>query len=188
MPTVQKLTQENLQWCLELAKKVFTFYIENNEILEVPIEEIPPRLLEHQACFVTYKKQQQLRGCIGSIFPTCPLYQEITRQAVHAAVEDPRFPPISKSELPLISIEVTILSPTFSIPTPHEFIVGEHGIILRQGQRSAVFLPQVAEEQGWGMEETLMHLSLKAGLPQDAWQNPDTCFEVFFAQKISQEK
>lgn len=188
MPTVEKLTQENLQWCLELAKKVFIFYIENNEILEVPIEEIPSRLLEHQACFVTYKKQEQLRGCIGSIFPTCPLYQEITRQAIHAAVEDPRFPPISKSELPEISIEVTILSPPFAIKTPREFVVGEHGIILRKDGHSAVFLPQVAEEQGWGMEETLTHLSLKAGLRKNAWQQPDTRFEVFFAQKISQEK
>ncbi|WP_372366801.1 AmmeMemoRadiSam system protein A [Candidatus Uabimicrobium sp. HlEnr_7] len=188
MPTVKELSLENLQWSLQLAKKVLYSYIKYKKILKVPFEEIPPRFLEHQACFVTYKKQQRLRGCIGSIFPTCPLHEEITKQAIHAAAEDPRFPPIQDSELTQISTELTILSIPFSIKTPKEFIIGEHGIILRKNGYSAVFLPQVALEQDWDTEETLINLSLKAGLSKNAWKESDTRFEVFIAQKISEEK
>lgn len=188
MATVQELSQRDLQWSLQLAKKILFSYIENKEILEVPFEEIPSRLLEHQACFVTYKKNDALRGCIGSIFPTGPLYKEITRQAVHAAVRDPRFPPISPSELQDITIEITVLSPPFTISDPYDFIIGEHGIILHKEGCRAVFLPQVALEQDWEVEETLMHLSLKAGLTADAWRDSQTTFEVFTAQKITEEK
>lgn len=183
---VNKLNQENLEWGLQLVKKIFIHFIKNNHILSIPPNEIPPRFQQQQSCFVTYTKHQQLRGCIGSIFPTRPLYEEIISNTIQAAVHDPRFAPISICELPDISVELSILSLPLSIKNLDAFTVGEHGIILRQKRRCSVFLPQVAVEQNWTKEETLMHLCLKASLPENSWQEQDATFEVFTAQKISE--
>ena len=101
--------------------------------------------------------------------------------ALNAAFRDPRFPALDPEELPEIRFEVSILSAPKPIAGPEEFQIGEHGIILQKNGRSAVFLPQVAPEQGWDRVTTLNYLAMKAGLVANAWQMPDARFFVFTA-------
>jgi AmmeMemoRadiSam system protein A len=99
--------------------------------------------------------------------------------AVAAAVDDPRFPPLQKRELQDLGIEITVLSRLSSIGGIEEIEVGKHGVYMVAKGRSAVFLPQVATEQGWSREELLDNLCLKAGLSASAWRSSDAAFQVF---------
>jgi AmmeMemoRadiSam system protein A len=125
-----------------------------------------------------------LRGCIGSLEPQAPLCRSVHENAVGAALRDPRFPPVSARELPRLVVDVSILSLIEPIAGPGAFRLGEHGIILEKGWHRAVYLPEVAPEQGWTVEETLCSLSEKAGLPPDAWRKGAN-FKVFSSVVLS---
>ncbi|MFC1851130.1 AmmeMemoRadiSam system protein A [candidate division CSSED10-310 bacterium] len=133
------------------------------------------------AVFVTLKINNRLRGCIGHIYPVEPLEQAVISNAINAASQDPRFPPVKSEELKLITIEISALTKPRKIDSLKEFIIGRHGIILKKGYHQAVYLPQVASEQGWDKATTLSHLSRKAGLTSNAWRK-GTDFFVFEAQ------
>ena len=146
---------------------------------------LTPRLSELRGVFVTLKEQGQLRGCIGYIEGIKPLYLAVAEMAVAAAVDDPRFPGVAEAELPHLEYEISVLTPKRQIGSPEEFIPGQHGIIVRRGGRSGVFLPQVATEEGWNREETLNYLCAhKAGLPAGAWREKETKLFVFEAEVI----
>lgn len=137
------------------------------------------------ACFVTlHLASGALRGCIGTLEPVGPLYQAVHDNTVAAASQDPRFTPVRKEELAGIELTVSILSPSQPIAAATAFMPGEHGIILEKHGRRAVFLPEVAAEQGWTREETLGALCQKAGLPEQAWQ-ADTTFAIFHTAILS---
>ncbi len=136
--------------------------------------------------FVTLHLRKQLRGCIGHLESDQSLLETVERMAVAAASDDPRFPPLSDAELPEIELEISALSPLWPATDWSEFEVGEHGVLLRKGFHQAVFLPQVAPEQGWDAETTLTHLALKAGLPAEAWREPDCRFQLFTAIVFSE--
>lgn len=121
--------------------------------------------------FVTLKKGEQLRGCIGEIEPRRALYKAVADRAIDSAFGDPRFQSVSASELGDIEIEISALTPSKKVDSYKDIIIGKHGMTVTKSGRSAVFLPQVAPEQGWTLEETLTHLSMKAGLPPDAWKS-----------------
>ncbi len=131
--------------------------------------------------FVTLRKTESLRGCIGYISAAKPLAVTVRDVAVSSAFEDPRFPPVQRSELAQITIEISVLSPLRRITDPREITVGVHGLLIKRGFRSGLLLPQVATEQGWDRETFLAHTCRKAGLPTDAWRSPDACLEVFSA-------
>jgi AmmeMemoRadiSam system protein A len=131
---------------------------------------------------VTLKKAGDLRGCIGHIEAVEPLWQDIRDNAVAAALYDRRFTPVQAAELASLELEVSILTPLTAVAGPAGFEVGRHGVVLSQSGRRAVFLPQVAPEQGWDRDTTLNHLARKAGLLEDAWRQPGARFEVFEAQ------
>ena len=141
-----------------------------------------PRLGHKRGAFVTLEKQAQLRGCIGHIEAAMPLYRAVIDNAVSAAVRDRRFAPVTAAELAGLEVEVSVLSPLRAIASADEFEVGSHGIILAKSGRRAVYLPEVAPEQGWDRAETLSHLARKAGLSADAWQR-GASFKVFTSQK-----
>ncbi|MBF0307917.1 MAG: AmmeMemoRadiSam system protein B [Magnetococcales bacterium] len=146
--------------------------------------EVPDHLRRLSGAFVTLKKHHDLRGCIGSILPVMPLWDAVADNALNAALRDPRFRPVQPEELPQLEVEVSVLSPLRPIPGPEAFVVGKQGILLTKEGRRAVFLPEVATEQGWSREETLAQLSRKAGLAADAWRSGAT-FEVFTTRKYS---
>ena len=96
-------------------------------------------------------------------------------------MQDPRFTPVHPEELPAIDLEVSVLTEPVPVAGPESIVAGRDGVILRKRGRSAVFLPQVATEQGWDVPTMLAHLSLKAGLDADAWRS-GAAFSTFRAQ------
>ncbi|MBU4199109.1 MAG: AmmeMemoRadiSam system protein A [Verrucomicrobia bacterium] len=172
--TLFTIAKDTLDWCVSKKKSPF------------PMEsyKLTPKLKVPMATFVTLKIKGDLRGCIGSLAPVEALYLSVHHNAINAAMEDFRFSPVQPVELPRLEIDVSILSPIRNITSLDEFKLGQMGIILEKGMRRAVFLPEVAVEQGWTKEKTLSHLSQKAGLPPDAWQK-DARFQVFESVVLS---
>jgi AmmeMemoRadiSam system protein B/AmmeMemoRadiSam system protein A len=128
----------------------------------------------------------RLRACMGVIEARQPLEQAVVQAAVWAA-QDPRFPRLEAGELDDLELEVSILSASHPVPGPEAITIGTHGIILSKGGHRALFLPQVATEQGWDLETTLDHLARKAGMPAEGWRRGAT-FEVFTAQVFAEER
>ena len=122
----------------------------------------------------------RLRACMGLIEAGQPLGDAVT-QAAQWAARDPRFPPLVGEELADLEVEVSVLSPPRPVAGPEAIVVGTHGVILAKGSARAVFLPQVATEQGWDRDTMLRQLARKAGLSADAWRQ-GASFEVFTAQ------
>ena len=184
---VDELSRHDGEFLLLLARKSIKQYLHHG--IRMRLEELGDLsavLLEPRACFVTYHRGGNLRGCIGSIMPLRPLYEDVIGRAVDAAVHDPRFPAMRREELEDVHIEISVLSPIQNIAGYEDFIAGEHGIILSKYGQSAVFLPHVATEQGWNEEQTLTHLAMKAGLPPDAWRE-GASFQIFTAQIFAEE-
>ena len=183
-----ELTGEEQKSLLALARKALEQYVLSKDIIKIAAEaKLSLRLQEKAACFVTLKIGESLRGCIGSIYAELPLYQEVIRRTTDAAAHDPRFAQVQSAEVERICITISVLSPLQAIDSYQEFIPRKHGIILSKENHRAVYLPQVAEEQGWSREQTLKHLALKAGLPADAWK-AGCQFQVFSAQIFSENK
>lgn len=178
--TTESYTQEQKTEILKFVRNTIKNKLEGKDS---ELDPIPDYLTDERSCFVTlHTKEGQLRGCIGHILAFEPLYNNLKNNALNSALQDPRFRPVnSVEELSNLDIEVSILTPTEKIGSYKEIVLGEHGIILKYMGRSSVFLPQVAPEQGWDIDTTLTQLSMKAGLPSDAWQLPETEFEVFKA-------
>ena len=137
---------------------------------------------ERFGVFVTlHDASGDLRGCIGNILPVATLAEGLWGRAQDAALNAPRFDPVTPAELSSLSIEISVLSRPVPVASPNDIEIGKHGILLKKRGRSAVFLPQVAPEQGWNLETTLNHLALKAGLAPGAWRE-GASFEVFEAE------
>jgi MEMO1 family protein len=130
-----------------------------------------PAARRRQGAFVTLTLRGQLRGCIGHMAEDRPLPQNVGAMALAAATEDPRFPPLGPAELKDVEIEISVLTPLERVTGPEAVVVGRDGVQIRKGGHVAVFLPQVATEQGWDRDALLENLCLKAGLPKDAWQS-----------------
>lgn len=140
-------------------------------------------LLQPAGAFVTLKTRQGgLRGCIGTFVASAPLYQTVREMAVAAGTRDPRFPAVTVDELRALHLEISVLSPREVLADPRDVQVGVHGLCLSLVPHHGVLLPQVPVEQGWDRETFLAHLSIKAGLPRDAWKDPAARLESFTAQ------
>ncbi len=175
------LTEEDKKQLLSFARKSIIYFLDKHKMLNVSETNLSERLKEPRAAFVTLNENHQLRGCIGDIFPRQPLYKSVISNAVNAAVNDPRFLPVDKDELKDITIEISALTPPKPVGSYQDIRIGIDGVVLKKGGHSAVFLPQVAPEQNWSRDEMLTHLSLKAGLPADAWKQ-GASFLVFQAE------
>jgi AmmeMemoRadiSam system protein A len=123
----------------------------------------------HAGAFVTLTRGEVLRGCVGRVEPH-RLGDVISHCAVAAALEDPRFPPVSPLDLAGIAIAISVLSAPMAVEDPALVAVGRHGVIVEQGGRRGLLLPQVAIEWGWTRDELLSHTCRKAGLAPDAWR------------------
>ncbi len=146
--------------------------------------------LPKAGAFVTLRNGPHLRGCIGTFDASEPLLQTLERLAV-SSLNDPRFRdlPVSARELPHIRIELSLVSPMTPIDDPTSLTLGVHGIYVRQGHRTGCFLPDVATEQGWTVEEFLSQCCAgKAGLPATAWRSPETEIHTFTVVKISEDR
>jgi len=139
------------------------------------------KLEQDRGAFVTLKKRGELRGCIGYIAPVKPLCMTVRDVAAAAAVNDPRFPPVEFRELNDLEYEVSVLSPLRRVTDVKQIKVGEHGLVMRQGDKEGLLLPQVPVEQHWDRITFLRETCRKANLPADAWKDPDTDIFMFTA-------
>jgi len=152
----------------------------------VPCSEI--NIKEFGGMFVTLKNRGMLRGCMGQFHPTRSLFETAQKVALNS-LNDPRFRdrPITENELDEITIEISVLSPMKRTNDPLSLEIGVHGIYIRKGFHSGCFLPQVATEQKWDKEQFLSHCCFgKAGLPPDAWKDPNTEVYLFSADIIKE--
>ena len=125
-------------------------------------------LAEPRGAFTTLHLHRRLRGCIGYVFSSQSLYQTVAETARSAAFDDPRFEPVTLEEAPALKVEISVLSALRPI-APEDVVVGKHGLVVMQGSRRGLLLPQVPFEWGWDRETFLAQTCMKAGLPPDAW-------------------
>lgn len=180
-------SEENIQKeALNIARKTLENYFSQKKVsLPSPSSPIFQKKL---GAFVTLRKNGELRGCIGAFEPEKPLSQVISEMALAAAFNDPRFPPLSEDELPEIKIEISIMTPRQKIDDWEKIELGKHGVIIQNGPRSGTFLPQVATETGWNLEEFLGQLcTQKAGLPLDCYKDPSTTIYIFEVKILEEE-
>lgn len=147
------------------------------------------RLTQEAGVFVTLRERGELRGCIGSIVGVEPLWQGVAANVLRAAFEDPRFAPLAARELDAVDIEISVMTPLRPARDWRSIRLRTDGVVIRDGGAQAVFLPQVAAETGWGLEEFLGQLCLKAGLPRDTFRTSRTMqFFVFQAQVFGEKE
>jgi AmmeMemoRadiSam system protein B/AmmeMemoRadiSam system protein A len=202
LPAQQAISfsDDEKQTILEIARRSLELYVREHKVFDAHTAglSITPALKNCYGAFVTlYKKAppgassnlprggKDLRGCIGSIWPIRPLWQTITENAISSASKDYRFDPVRADELADLQIEISILTPPRRASPYKDIVLGEDGIILSKHDRQSVFLPFVATEFGWNLEETLTELALKAGLRASDWKQ-GAKFDLF--QSVSVEE
>lgn len=168
------LTDGEKKTLLEIARNTLNQYIRQRQIPEINTSGFTPNLFENTGAFVTLNKDGQLRGCIGRFDPNEPLYQVVQDMTISSATKDYRFTPVTPPELDKINIEISVLTPLQKIDDINKIILGKHGIYIKKGFQSGTFLPQVADQTGWTVEEFLGHCARdKANLGWDGWKDAD---------------
>jgi AmmeMemoRadiSam system protein A len=177
------LSEGDQQTLLRLAREAIEQSVRKRP---VPTTEPAGEALRQKCgAFVTLHKRGRLRGCIGLVEPVRPLYQTVRECAVSAALDDPRFEPVTPAELPLLQVEISVLSPLFDI-APEEIEIGKHGLLISDGFSRGLLLPQIATEWGWDKERFLEETCLKAGLAPDAWRE-GARIQAFTAQVFAEK-
>ncbi len=218
-------SSDEKKYILTLARQAIEYYLDTGEKMTFDgrgERPFAPTLAEHRACFVTLTKDFELRGCIGSLEAHQPLYQDIIDNAIAAATQDDRFFPVTKNELPEISIEVSVLTkpvmlsggvgarhalpqqlrqggetpplqlrqggetpPLQPIEILDALTIGVDGVIVKRGNKSATYLPQVWDEI-LDKHDFLSSLCLKAGLEPNDWQKAGTEIETYRVEIVSE--
>ncbi|MEJ2558886.1 MAG: AmmeMemoRadiSam system protein A [Anaerolineae bacterium] len=184
------LSQVEKEKSLQIVRETLTQYLTTGTIPDYADEFYEAAedagLLQKVAAFVTLRRRDgELRGCIGRVEVSEPLYRTLQDCVISAATSDFRFPPVTASELDEILIEISALSPFRPIRSPDEIQVGRHGLLIRKDFRVGLLLPQVASDRGWSRDEFLRAICLKAGLPTGAWRDAD--LYVFSAEVFEEE-
>lgn len=192
MPYDNEFTLEDGKLLIKFARENIEFYLRNNRRIPIP-DIIKEKFEDHYGAFVTLNRYNvsgnPLRGCIGYIEPTYPLYDVIHRVSVSSAIEDPRFPSVSIEEMNNIVIELSILTPPklIEISDPKEYldkiVIGRDGLIAEKGMRRGLLLPQVPIDHGrnWDVETFLSQTCTKAWLDSNAWKEKNTKIYSFQA-------
>jgi len=165
---VSPLTQSDKKALLTLARETITRVFTTDT---VPLARgVSAGLQQPRGAFVTLKKKGELRGCVGHMIPDESLGKIVGAMAIQAAFNDRRFSPVTFDELKDIEVEISVLTPMKKVAGFSDILVGRDGVFLTKDDHSAVFLPQVAPEQGWNREQMLDHLCQKAGLDSGCWK------------------
>jgi hypothetical protein len=165
---------------LALARKSVEYLIENNKAYEPPATA-SAALNQERGAFVTLRERGALRGCIGYTSATEPLYRTVRDTATLAAVRDPRFPPVTASDLPHLEYEISVLSPLRRVTNIEQIRIGEHGLLIKNGSKEGLLLPQVPVEQKWDRQTFLEQTCVKARLSPGCWKDEDTDIFSFTA-------
>lgn len=168
---------------LELARKTLEAHFADESTPACPASS--EALTEQKGAFVSLHRGEELRGCIGQLYPDRELSKVVQHCVLSAAMEDIRFVPVARDELQNLSIEISVLSPFRRVQSIEEIEVGKHGLYMVQGRFRGLLLPQVATQYRWTREKFLEQTCLKAGLPKSAWQDPQTAIYTFEADVFS---
>lgn len=180
-----QLSDKDKKRLLAIARDTIVEYVTNHRVPKVEIDS--DRLKMPRGAFVTIKRHGSLRGCIGRFSPVSePLFKIVQQMAVAAATQDPRFSPMSASELSDMELEISVLSDLSKVKSIDEIEVGVHGIEIEKGPYRGVLLPQVATENGWDKITFLEQTCRKAGLPTDAYKKGAVIY-VFSAQVFGEK-
>ena len=184
MEASTKLTDQEKLALLEIARTSIQSAVDG---LALPlIKKVSETLRQPRGVFVTLRVNEELRGCIGYVEPLFPLAQATQDVAVKAAMEDPRFTPLSASEVDGITIEISVLSPLEPLHDIEKIEIGKHGLVISAGYRRGLLLPQVAVEYDWDCKQFLSHTAMKAGLPPDAWTRKEVQLFTFTVEKFDE--
>ncbi len=134
---------------------------------------------------MTLERNGRLCGCIGRLAADRPLWKTVVSAAIGAAVGDLRFRSVRPDEVDALQVEISVLTPLRPVADASEIVLGQDGIVLSKGGRSATFLPHVATEMRWDLAATLSHLAQKAGLGDDEWREGAT-LQVFQAEVLEE--
>jgi len=189
------MLSQNKTQLLEIARNSITLAFGKKPIDSMKTAE--KELNEKKGAFVTLYlgkgKSKKLRGCIGFITSSLPLWRTVSECARLAAFDDPRFPPLKKEEMNHILIEISVMTPPESIKTkrPEDIVkdikIGKDGLIVEQFGLSGLLLPQVAPEYEWNAEEFLEQTCLKAGLPRRHWKEKGCKISKFQCEVFSEK-
>ncbi|MGY4884854.1 MAG: AmmeMemoRadiSam system protein B [Nanobdellota archaeon] len=182
---------EEKEFLLNLARESAEYYLEKEKKMDINEKEVPEKLKEKKACFVTFIENGQLRGCIGEILPVRPLYECVMENAINAAIKDTRFSRVEYEEMKNITIDVSVLT----VPVLLEYNNSEdlllklkpleHGVILKRGLKQSTFLPSVWEFLP-DKETFLANLCIKAEMEGECWTYKDTQVYVYTAEDFSE--
>lgn len=182
MAQTSEYSSEERALLLQLAHRAIEARLSCKSIDLTPPSE---HLAEKRGAFTTLHTGGALRGCIGYPLAIAPLYQTIADTAAAAAFEDPRFLPLTRDELPVLTIEISVLSP-LKVVIAEEVEVGRHGLVVSYSGRRGLLLPQVPVEYGWDRATFLAQTCIKAGLDPGAWKH-GARLEVFSAEVFGEE-
>lgn len=172
----QKISSKDWLTLLSTARHAIKYGLTYHNPPLMELKKHSKTLQENAACFVTLKEQNTLRGCIGSLEASQPLIQDVADHAYAAAFKDPRFPPVSHLEEPLVHISISVLSSPLTINFGSEADLLQQieekkdGLILQYGHHKGTFLPSVWKQLP-DKQEFLNHLKMKAGLAEDFWSD-----------------
>jgi MEMO1 family protein len=189
----QEYSADQRKFLLELARKTITNVVNGENMPEADAAGLSENLRAKRACFVTLTKNNELRGCIGSIFPEEPLYRAVPSRARAAALEDPRFPPVRPDELKDIQIEISVLTIPrgLDFKTPDDLLqklrANIDGVVLMMRNGQSTFLPQVWEQLP-DKTDFLNHLAQKAGLAASAWRDEGTSVLIYQVEAFKESE
>lgn len=181
-----ELTDEEKKILLKAARDSIRTLFDGGELPTADYEKYPV-LKSRAGAFVTLNLEGNLRGCIGYIIGYGPLFETVCDAAIQAASNDPRFYPLTKEEFEKVDIEVSVLSEPFPMKSYDEIVIGKHGLILEEGGRRGLLLPQVPVEHHMDRDQYLTALCQKAGFPGDCWKGRTLNISMFTATVFSEK-
>ena len=178
------LAESAKQALLDVARRAVILAVERRELLEdLPDDEA---LRQPASAFVTLHRLGRLRGCVGQLASKDALVSVVAYCAMAAALDDPRFTPMTPPEIDGLAIEISVLSPLVEISS-EQIEPGKHGLMVSRGVKRGVLLPQVAQQFSWTSERFLEETCLKAELERDEWKQPGTRVQAFSAEIFSDD-
>ena len=183
------LSSEDKQKLLQISRNTLDEYIRTGKIPVIKNDELTDNMKTCCGAFVSLHINGKLRGCIGNFSQDIPLYKVVQEMTISSATRDYRFTPVEVNDLNKIDIEISVLTPLRKIDSIDEIILGKHGIYIRKNQRTGTFLPQVATQTGWDLEDFLGHCARdKAGIGWEGWKDAElyTYEAIIFSEHDSE--